>query len=62
MELPVNPLMDIISSDELNARSEEEVFSAIMAWVKYNVTERRPYLAQVGHFVWICSCIINSQH
>ncbi|XP_042225311.1 kelch-like protein diablo isoform X1 [Homarus americanus] len=47
MELPVNQLMDIISSDELNVRSEEQVFSAVMAWVKYNVTERRPYLAQV---------------
>ncbi|XP_068227244.1 kelch-like protein diablo isoform X2 [Palaemon carinicauda] len=47
MELPVNQLMDIISSDELNVRSEEQVFSAVMAWVKYNVTERRPFLAQV---------------
>ncbi|CAL4095463.1 unnamed protein product, partial [Meganyctiphanes norvegica] len=47
MELPVNQLMDIISSDELNVRSEEQVFSAVMAWVKYNVTDRRPFLAQV---------------
>ena len=48
MDLPVNQLMDIISSDELNVRSEEQVFSAVMAWVKYNVTDRRPYLAQVS--------------
>lgn len=55
MELPVNQLMDIISSEELNVRSEEQVFSAVMAWVKYNVTERRPYLAQVSlHLVWLC--------
>lgn len=54
MELPVNQLMDIISSDELNVRSEEQVFSAVMAWVKYNVTERRPYLAQVS-FIFVCS-------
>lgn len=54
MELPVNQLMDIISSEELNVRSEEQVFSAVMAWVKYNVTERRPYLAQVSvHLVWL---------
>lgn len=54
MELPVNQLMDIISSDELNVRSEEQVFSAVMAWVKYNVTERRPYLAQVSYvIVWL---------
>ncbi|XP_045102312.1 kelch-like protein diablo isoform X2 [Portunus trituberculatus] len=47
MDLPVRQLMDIISSDELNVRSEEQVFSAVMAWIKYNVTERRPYLARV---------------
>ncbi|XP_018018330.1 kelch-like protein diablo [Hyalella azteca] len=47
LELPVNQLMDIISSDEVNVRSEEQVFSAVMAWVKYNVADRRPYLAQV---------------
>ncbi|KAB7495278.1 Kelch-like protein 20 [Armadillidium nasatum] len=47
MDLPVNQLMDIISSDELNVRSEEQVFNAVMAWVKYNVTERRPFLGQV---------------
>nr|XP_054919414.1 kelch-like protein diablo isoform X2 [Dermacentor andersoni] len=45
--LPVNQLVDIISSDELNVRSEEQVFSAVMSWVKYNVTERRQNLGQV---------------
>uniref|UniRef100_A0A671RT61 Kelch-like protein 20 n=1 Tax=Sinocyclocheilus anshuiensis TaxID=1608454 RepID=A0A671RT61_9TELE len=36
MLLPANQLIDIISSDELNVRSEEQVFNAVMAWVKYN--------------------------
>lgn len=45
--LPVNQLIDIISSDELNVRSEEQVFNAITAWVKYNVAERRQHLAHV---------------
>ncbi|PSN42803.1 Kelch-like protein diablo [Blattella germanica] len=45
--LPVGQLVDIISSDELNVRSEEQVFSAVMSWVKYNVSERRQHLAQV---------------
>ena len=45
--LPVNQLIDIISSDELNVRSEEQVFSAVMGWIKYNVSERRPTLYQV---------------
>lgn len=45
--LPVNQLVDIISSDELNVRSEEHVFTAVMSWVKHNVTERRQYLGQI---------------
>lgn len=52
--LPVNQLVDIISSDELNVRSEEQVFSAVMSWVKYNVTERRQNLGQVRLKVLIC--------
>jgi hypothetical protein len=43
----VNQLIDIISSDELNVRSEEQVFNAVLAWVKYNVAERRGHLPQV---------------
>ena len=45
--LPVNQLIDIISSDELNVRSEEQVYNAIISWVKYNVAERRQHLAHV---------------
>ncbi|KAK3593684.1 hypothetical protein CHS0354_013581 [Potamilus streckersoni] len=45
--LPINQLVDIISSDELNVRSEEQVFSAVMGWVKYNIQERRTCLATV---------------
>jgi len=47
MLLPVGQLVDIISSEELNVQSEELVFSAIMAWVKYSIQERRPHLATV---------------
>lgn len=49
--LPVNQLIDIISSDELNVRSEEQVFNAVLAWVKYNVAERRGHLPQVLTFL-----------
>nr|NVI72833.1 diablo [Cucujiformia] len=45
--LPVGQLVDIISSDELNVRTEEQVFNAVMLWVKYNVSERRQHLPQV---------------
>ena len=45
--LPVGQLVDIICSDELNVRNEEQVFNAVMAWLKYNVAERRIHLSQV---------------
>lgn len=45
--LPMSQLIDIVSSDELNVRSEEQVFNAVMSWVKYNVSERRQHLSQV---------------
>ncbi len=45
--LPVNQLVDIISSDELNVRNEEQVFQAVMAWVKYNISDRRSNLPMV---------------
>lgn len=45
--LPVNQLIEIISSDELNVRTEEQVYNAIINWVKYNVAERRQHLAHV---------------
>jgi kelch-like protein 20 len=46
--LPVNQLVDIISSDELNVRNEEQVFNACMGWVKHNMQERRPNLPTVS--------------
>ncbi|XP_045192713.1 kelch-like protein diablo [Mercenaria mercenaria] len=47
MLLPINQLVDIISSDELNVRTEEQVFNAVMGWVKYNIQERRDHLSSV---------------
>jgi kelch-like protein 20 len=48
MLLPFNQLVDIISSDELNVRSEEQVFSAVMIWVRYSIQERRHHLSNVS--------------
>lgn len=44
--LPLPQLIDIISNDELNIRSEEQVYNAVMNWVKHNI-ERCQYLSQV---------------
>lgn len=56
MLLPANQLIDIISSDELNVRSEEQVFNAVMAWVKYSIQERRPQLPQVQRKFFSNNC------
>ena len=44
--LPLPQLIEIISSDELNVRSEEQVFQSVMNWIKYNMGERRPHRQQ----------------
>ncbi|XP_013413752.1 kelch-like protein 20 [Lingula anatina] len=49
--LPLNQLVDIISSDELNVRSEEQVYSAVMGWVKHNIQERKGNLPTVVQHV-----------
>jgi len=54
MLLPVNQLIDIISSEELNVQSEELVFNAVMAWVRHNVTERRQHLSAASDLHLLC--------
>lgn len=46
--LPPAQLIDIIASDDLNIRSEEQVYSAIIAWVKFSVNERPILLPKVN--------------
>ncbi|KAF5401255.1 Kelch protein diablo [Paragonimus heterotremus] len=45
--LPVKQLMDILSSDELNVRTEEQVYRAVMRWIHHNLSERRRHLAHL---------------
>lgn len=45
--LAVEQLCDIISSDELNVVSEEDVFSSVMRWVHFNTNDRSTYLKQI---------------
>ena len=54
MLLPVNQLIDIISSDEINVKNEEQVYNAVMSWVRYNLAERRALLPTVLSAVRLC--------
>ena len=40
-------LADLISSDEILVKSEEDVYSAVMKWVNYDVANRKGFLAQL---------------
>ncbi|XP_060685290.1 kelch-like protein 28 isoform X1 [Hemiscyllium ocellatum] len=50
-ELNHTELDEIISNDCLNVVTEESVFYALEAWIKYDVQERQKYLAQLLHCV-----------
>jgi kelch-like protein 20 len=45
--LPLNQLIDIISSDELNMTCEEDVFNAVMQWISCDIQQRKQYLSNV---------------
>ncbi|XP_050438382.1 kelch-like protein diablo [Adelges cooleyi] len=45
--LPLTQLIDLLASDELNVKTEEQVFNAAMSWVKYDIPDRRHHLPRV---------------
>ncbi|NXD42454.1 KLH17 protein, partial [Copsychus sechellarum] len=47
MLLPLKQVLDLISSDSLNVPSEEEVYRAVLSWVKHDVDSRRQHVPRV---------------
>ncbi|XP_060864416.1 kelch-like protein 17 [Metopolophium dirhodum] len=48
--LSFSEVEDLVSNDKLNVVSEEQVFVAVMDWIKHNPSERSQYIAQLlGH-------------
>jgi len=45
--LPIEQLVNILSSDELNVKSEEDVFKAAMDWMNYDLAARKCHLQRV---------------
>ena len=41
LELHLQQLIEILNSDELNVKSEEAVFDAVIRWIDYKVDERK---------------------
>ncbi|NXR05790.1 KLH17 protein, partial [Semnornis frantzii] len=55
MLLPLKQVLDLISSDSLNVPSEEEVYRAVLNWVKHDVDSRRQHVPRVsvlGRVTW----------
>lgn len=47
MYLLLRKVLDLISSDNLNVPSEEEVYRAVLSWVKHDVDGRRQHVPWV---------------
>lgn len=45
--LPLDQLVEIISNDELNVKHEEQVYQAVMNWIRFGLDERKQHLAQL---------------
>lgn len=45
--LPVTQLSDILANDELNVKTEENVFKGVMAWTRHELVSREKELAKV---------------
>ncbi|KAF6099666.1 kelch like family member 18 [Phyllostomus discolor] len=47
LALPSEDVLELVSRDELNVRSEEQVFEAVLAWVRYDREQRGPCLPEL---------------
>lgn len=47
LRLDPDELLALISSDELNVRTEEEVFEAVLSWTEKEVDERKDFLPEL---------------
>lgn len=50
-QLQPNQLIELLKDDNLSVVSEQVVFEAVIAWVKYNLTDRSPLLGKLLQFV-----------
>lgn len=49
LELDLQPLMDVLHSDELNVKSEEVVFDALIRWIDHQVDQRKQVRERIKH-------------
>uniref|UniRef100_A0A667IM50 Kelch like family member 17 n=1 Tax=Lynx canadensis TaxID=61383 RepID=A0A667IM50_LYNCA len=47
MLLPLKQVLELVSSDSLNVPSEEDVYRAVLSWVKHDVDSRRQHVPRL---------------
>ncbi|XP_067887622.1 kelch-like protein 18 [Heterodontus francisci] len=47
LALPFEEVLELVARDELNVKSEEQVFEAVLAWVRFDRENREDYLPQL---------------
>ena len=47
LQLEVTQLLELVGADDLCTQSEEQVYEAVMAWVKHDPVNREKYLAEL---------------
>lgn len=45
--LPLEDVINLLSSDDLNVPNEETIYQAMMLWVKHDLPSRRQHLAKL---------------
>ncbi|XP_078072034.1 kelch-like protein 18 [Mustelus asterias] len=47
LALPFEEVFELVARDELNVKSEEQVFEAVLAWIRFDRDSREEYLPQL---------------
>ncbi|XP_071500870.1 kelch-like protein 2 [Diadema antillarum] len=51
LQLPLQEVEQMVSSEQLNVTSEEEVFNAVIQWIQFNEQERKSAISQLLRYV-----------
>lgn len=60
--LCVLQVLDLISSDNLNVPSEEEVYRAVLSWVKHDIDGRRQHVPRVSVLLLVLYAFLSAAH
>lgn len=51
LELNESQLINLLSNDDLNVSSEEDIFNALMSWVNHDLPNRKQYIGNLISYV-----------